>query len=289
MKSLVWTNAIKESADPKRSKHFLEVLRTTTAEEALNTASAEKARGLAALFSGSQALSALLVAHPEWVSSLAPEALRFPRQLQGLRSEVGAWLEPLLQARDFATALARVRLFKQREMLRIAVRDLVRPGHAEEITEEISNLADVCLETVWRICRIQLGEKYGAPYHQDPNGVWHPTPACVIGLGKLGGQELNYSSDVDIIFVYEEEGNVFRHTEAARVGAQHAALGTRTQPGAPGTNAADLKVSPAGRRPAISVSEASLKRPTFANHQFYNRLTEAYVAELTRLAPEGML
>src|SRR5437867_1335391 len=262
MKSLIWTKAIKESADPKRAKHFLDLLGTTTAGGAVKTTPAEQARALAALFSGSQALSTLLIAHPDWLSSLAPEALRFPRQSQGLRAEVGAWLEPLLQAGDFATALSRVRLFKQREMLRIGVRDLIRPGQPEEITQEISNLADVCLETVWRICRIQLREKHGDPYHQDPNGIWHPTAACVIGLGKLGGQELNYSSDVDIIFVYEEEGSVFKHTEAARVGAQHAALGTRTQPGAPGTNAADLKVSPAGRRPAISVSEASLKRPT---------------------------
>jgi len=162
--------------------------------------------------------------------------------------------------------------------LRIGVRDLVRPGHSEEITQDISNLADVCLETVWRICRIQLEERYGEPYHQDPSGVWHPTPACVIGLGKLGGQELNYSSDVDIAFVYAEEGNVFRPTEAVRVGARPAAARTRIQRGAPVSESR-----------LISVPEASLRRPTLTNHQFYNRLAEVFVAELTRLAPEGML
>jgi len=278
MKSLIWTKAIKESADPKRAKHFLDLLGTTTAGGAVKTTSAEQAQALAALFSGSQALSTLLIAHPDWLSSLAPEALRFPRQSQGLRAEVGAWLEPLLQAGGFATALAHMRLFKQREMLRIGVRDLIRPGHPEEITQEISNLADVCLETVWRICRIQLGEKYGEPYHQDSNGVWHKTAACVIGLGKLGGQELNYSSDVDIIFVYEEEGSVFRPTETARVPDRHAAARIRMKQGA--------AVSGTG---LISVPEASLKRPTLTNHQFYNRLAESFVAELTRLAPEGML
>src|SRR6266568_9119688 len=139
MKSLIWTKAITESADPKRAKHFLDLLGTTTAGGTLESASAEQARALTALFSGSQALSTLLIAHPDWLISLAPEALRFARQSQGLRAEVGAWLEPLLKARDFGTALARVRLFKQREMLRIGARDLIRPGYPEEITQEISN------------------------------------------------------------------------------------------------------------------------------------------------------
>jgi len=288
MKSLIWTKAIKESADPRRVKHFLDLLGTTIAAGPLKTASAEQARVLAALFSGSQALSALLVANPEWLSLLDPEALRFPRQLLGLSAEVGAWLEPLLKTRDFATALARVREFKQREMLRIAVRDLIRPGNAEEITQEISNLADVCLETVWRICRLRLAEKYGEPYHQDSNGVWHKTAACVIGLGKLGGQELNYSSDVDVVFVYEEEGNAFKPTEAESAGAQRA-TGTRLQPGALGKGAPHRRMSPADRARAISIPETSLKRPTLTNHQFYNRLAEAFVAEVTRLTPQGML
>src|SRR5260221_8221124 len=104
MKSLIWTNAIKESADPKRTKHFLDLLGTTTAGGDVKTASAEQARALAALFSGSQDLNTLLIAHPDWLSSLAPEALGFPRQSPGLRAEVGAWLEPLLEAGDFATA-----------------------------------------------------------------------------------------------------------------------------------------------------------------------------------------
>src|ERR1043166_3141502 len=65
-----------------------------------------------------------------------------------------------------------------------------------------------------------------------------PTPGCVLGLGKLGGQELNYSSDVDVIFVYSEEGSV---------------------------------------------------SPVMTNHQFFNRLAEAYIAEVTRMTSDGNL
>jgi len=69
------------------------------------------------------------------------------------------------------------------------------------------------------------------------------------GLGKLGGQELNYSSDVDLMFVYTEEGHAFREPP------------TRTQQSGKG----------------------------LTNHQFFKRLIEAFVAEVTRMTPEGTL
>src|SRR5437016_5726607 len=83
-----------------------------------------------------------------------------------------------------------------------AAGDLARLGNLSEIMREISDVADVCLDNVWQLCRRQLTERLGQPYHQDADGKWLPTGFCVLGLGKLGGQELNYSSDVDVIFVY---------------------------------------------------------------------------------------
>jgi glutamate-ammonia-ligase adenylyltransferase len=68
-------------------------------------------------------------------------------------------------------------------------------------------------------------------------------------MGKLGGEELNYSSDVDVLFVYAEEGSVFREKPSAR----------------------------------------KTPTPTLANHQFYNRLAEAFIAEVTRMGPEGAM
>src|SRR6059058_5087017 len=166
MKLRVWTKAIRHSAAPERSRHILDLLAGTSAGSAVQKASAEHARVLAALFSGSQALSALLIAHPHWLPSVDPEVLRFPRRKQGMLAEVNSWLEPLLDTRDFGTALAHVRQFKERERLRIAARDLARPGNPAEITQEISDLADVCLESVWRICWLQLTERHGQPWHQ---------------------------------------------------------------------------------------------------------------------------
>ncbi|MEO8428506.1 MAG: bifunctional [glutamate--ammonia ligase]-adenylyl-L-tyrosine phosphorylase/[glutamate--ammonia-ligase] adenylyltransferase [Verrucomicrobiota bacterium] len=249
MKKVIWKEAIKTCADPPRVQHYLDQLKTTGAAAILKSASAEQARILTALLSGSQTLSEMLITHPDWLSTLNPESLEYPRQEQGIRREVDGWFKPLLQARDVAGAFARLREFKQREMLRIAARDLARLGKIMEITREISNVADVCLDSVYHICLQQLSERFGQPYYQDANERWQPTGFCVFGLGKLGGQELNYSSDVDVIFIYSEEGHVFKEPPRK---SQQAGKG-------------------------------------LTNHQFFKRLAEAFIAEVSRLAPEGVL
>ena len=243
------TNAIKNCADPQRARQFLGLLDGAGAGAVLAAGSEEQCRVLTALLSGSQALGNLLVAHPDWLGVLEPEGLRFPRRKQGLRSEVSCWLKPLLATADSGAALRRLREFKQREMLRIAGRDLARLARLPEIVEEISNVADVCLEVVWQVCYQQLIGRHGQPWHQDAGGRWQPTAGGVLGMGKLGGQELNYSSDVDVLFIYSEEGSVFQE--------------------APGSGKAC--------------------RPSLTNHQFFNRLAEAFIAEVSRMTPEGVL
>jgi [glutamine synthetase] adenylyltransferase / [glutamine synthetase]-adenylyl-L-tyrosine phosphorylase len=249
MKNPVWTKAIKACADPQRAAHYLDLWVATGVEAALQSPSAEQARILAALFSGSQTLSNRLVLHPEWFSLFQPETLGFPRRLQGLRNEVNGWLKPLLATSDFGVALKTLRDFQRRELLRIGARDLARLGALVDLMREISDVADVCLDAVWQICWQQFIQRHGHPYHQDGAGRWLPTAGCVLGMGKLGGQELNYSSDVDLMVVYSEEGSVFR--ELPR--------------------------------------KAKLPRPSLTNHQFFNRLTEAFIAELSRMTPEGAL
>jgi [glutamine synthetase] adenylyltransferase / [glutamine synthetase]-adenylyl-L-tyrosine phosphorylase len=199
MKNLIWTKALKACADPQRAKAVLDRLASTSARAVLERVAADQVGVLAALFAGSQAMSDLLLAHPDWLALLDPELVRFPRRKQGLQSEVAGWLKPLLAAGDFAGALARVREFKQQQMLRIATRDLGRLSNAVEITQEISDVADVCLDTVGQVCWRQLTARFGPPYHQDAAERWLETKFCVLGLGKLGGQELNYSSDVDVL------------------------------------------------------------------------------------------
>ena len=94
--------------------------------------------------------------------------------------------------------LARLRSWKRREFFRIAVRDLMNKAPVEEIMSELSTLASACVQSA----RERLAAKFPAP----------KTPFAVLGLGKLGGRELNYSSDIDLIYIYEEEGQAGRIT-----------------------------------------------------------------------------
>jgi glutamate-ammonia-ligase adenylyltransferase len=270
LKNQVWAKAIRNAADPDRSKHFLNLLMGTIARPRLEKISAEQAQVFAGVFSGSQSLSAALVAHPDWTELPSIEALRFPRRKPGLIQQRDRAIAGSLEAKDYAQGLSWLREFKQRELFRIGARDLARLSAVPEITQELSDLADVCLQGVWQICYEQLAARYGRPYHRDASGRWRPTAACVVGLGKLGGQELNYSSDVDVIFLYSEEGEVYREPpgEAAKKNARRSATKTRRK----GT-----------------VQPKSSSRAALANHQFFNRLAEAFIAEVTRVAEGGML
>jgi glutamate-ammonia-ligase adenylyltransferase len=249
MKKSDWQKLAGTSADPARVKHFLDLLAVAGASPQLEKFSANQIRVVVALLSGSQTLGNLLVANPGWLSALDIGQLKFPRRAEGLRREIASGLKPKLEARDYAGALAELRRFKQREMLRIAARDLARLSNVVEITRENSDLADVCLDAVWRICRQQFTGRFGQPFHQDAEGNWQRTEFCVLGLGKLGGQELNYSSDVDVLFLYGEEGEVF-------------------------------KESPAKKK---------AQRATMSNRQFFSKFAEVFIAEVSRVTPDGML
>lgn len=94
--------------------------------------------------------------------------------------------------------MAVVREFKTRETLRITLRDILKKIDVVEVMYELSALADAVLENSLSVVRRSMREKYGAPAADA---------FSVISLGKLGGEELNFSSDVDLIFVYgAEEG-----------------------------------------------------------------------------------
>lgn len=88
-------------------------------------------------------------------------------------------------------------------MLRILWRDNAQLASVEEACNELSQLADCCIRAAVRIAETALEDKYGTPVG-DESG--QPQSLVVLGMGKLGGNELNFSSDVDLIFAYPESG-----------------------------------------------------------------------------------
>ena len=148
---------------------------------------------LVKVFAHSQALSDTLARNASYFHFLiAPATLQAPRAKAALAAELARLLLPVRQVQQKYDIL---RQFRRRETLRIGVRDLAGLATVEETTLELSNLADVCLHAVCEIATEKLRREFKAPVVRF----------AVIGLGKLGGQELNYSSDVDVLFVYDED------------------------------------------------------------------------------------
>lgn len=97
---------------------------------------------------------------------------------------------------DKSSFLKGVREIRKREFFRIVSREIVRLSDFEEVGRDLSLLADLVIEFILRYNMRNLINNYGEP----------SSGFCVISLGKLGGMELNYSSDIDVIFVYEKDG-----------------------------------------------------------------------------------
>ena len=116
-----------------------------------------------------------------------------------LEDELARSLEPFTRPEARWNALRR---FKYRQLLRIGCRDILGDADLTVTTEELSRVADACLGAAWRSAQEEITRLYGTPL--EPDGA--PAGLAVIGMGKLGGEELNYSSDIDLIFVYGDDG-----------------------------------------------------------------------------------
>lgn len=103
---------------------------------------------------------------------------------------------------DWGRVSAALRRAKRRETMRIAYGDIVRGQSVEVVARQVSFLADAILQAGLTFLTASLERRFGAPLRRDGERARF----CVLALGKLGGVELNYSSDVDLIFVYEEDG-----------------------------------------------------------------------------------
>ena len=144
------------------------------------------------VFSWSRFLSEAIIRHPGWMMEIATA-----RDLH--RGFLADQYEDLLERsltpnhirpNDFA-------VFRRKQLLRIVLRDALRFADLPETTEDISNLADAILNVTWRSVRSDLARETGAPVNPDGS----KPKLSIVALGKLGGRELNYSSDIDLMFI----------------------------------------------------------------------------------------
>lgn len=112
-------------------------------------------------------------------------------------SELHALAGDGVAEQDFAA----LRLWKGREMTRVALRELANVAPLEETTGELTQIAEICIRRVFEHWNADLRQRHGSPTAEF----------SILALGKLGGGELNHSSDIDLLFVYSEEGQLTPH------------------------------------------------------------------------------
>ena len=146
-------------------------------------------------------LAETLLRHPEHIGWLKGETERgFDRvkSKEQLSEELARFVTRLISADD-STRLVR---FKRRELLRIYLRDCLKIATLSEVTEELSNLADVILDYGLARANQELVNLHGSPLTHDERGRIQKAEFAIVALGKLGCRELNYASDIDLLFLF---------------------------------------------------------------------------------------
>jgi len=204
-----------------------------------------------------------------WTCSdlVAESCLRYPDTLAWLagpgRLERDAdrdWYESELEAAigqvaDEARFMELLRRFRRRHLVRIAWRDLAGLTDVDAALRELSLLADTCIGAACRYAGVQLTARHGAPTAADGSVL----SLLVLGMGKLGGRELNFSSDIDLVFLFPEHGetqgprSLDYEEYFARLGKKVAQLlGTVTAEGF--VYRVDLRLRPFGESGPLAVS-----------------------------------
>jgi glutamate-ammonia-ligase adenylyltransferase len=163
------------------------------------------------LCAGSQYLSEILITNPGMIDELLDSlVLNQPRTAMELRLELtelcrgAADPEPILHS------------FQDKEILRIGVRDILGKDTIQQTTAALSDLAETILVQIAMLQEPPLAKRFGLPYLAEGPRAGLASRYVILGLGKLGGKELNYHSDLDLILVYEGDGRTGPPPSASR-------------------------------------------------------------------------
>ena len=144
-----------------------------------------------------------LSARPEWLEWLSIQGQK-RIDLQGIRQLLAECrIDSSSGEQDEVEWMANLRLARQRLMLWVAFRDLNGKADLQEVTHALSHFAELVVSASITFIREDLKNRFGLPWSKTTQSEM---PLIVVGMGKLGGLELNLSSDIDLIFLYEHEG-----------------------------------------------------------------------------------
>ena len=250
-----------DAPDPDAALNLFERLTATASPELFREFDRQRALIHYALlvFGHSNYLGETLIGNPDVFHALQREgALDRSHSREEFREGFARFRSRSFE-NDISVLLAR---FKRREYVRIVLRDVLGIATLAEVTAEVSALADVLIEEALRETESVFLKRYGTPQTRDAEGRIVNVPVTVLSLGKLGGNELNYSSDIDLLFVYGDGEDAGTATVSNReyfirlAQAVTEVLSRVTQQGS--VFRVDLRLRPQGGQgePAVSLGHA---------------------------------
>jgi len=194
------------TADPDQALNNLERLANTVPATDLTPILTDDAtcRSLLTVLGASPFLTGILCRKRDYFIDLFPGRDFF---LSKQETDMLADLQSSIPATaTFAELQKELRLYKSREVLRIGSRDLCGLASLEEVTGELTALAAASLQRAVDVCSQLLNDEYGEPVLEDTEENEGRSPEFTIfGMGKFGGCELNFSSDIDLIYFYTSD------------------------------------------------------------------------------------
>jgi glutamate-ammonia-ligase adenylyltransferase len=194
--------------------------------------------------------------------TLPADVLRRPLQRSDSEERMlGRFLDATADMQDGPEIRRALRRLRHRGVVRIAMREVMRFADVDQTAAEMAALASACTESALRAARRSAEAKFGLPVMESGRVV----PLVVLGMGKLGGQELNLGSDIDVVFFYETDDAVVPDHETT-VNELYSRVATRcarilsdvTEDGY--CFRVDLRLRPEGSRGPIVNSLASAER-----------------------------
>jgi glutamate-ammonia-ligase adenylyltransferase len=262
-------------------ERFLCALGSRSSFYALLAENREVLKLIVSLFGMSEFLSKIFIVHPELLDSMVARTFASSyKEMQAMELELA---DLLSRAADFEEQLDILRRYRHEEFLRIGMNDIYGKLGQTEIALQLTSLAEVSLAAACRIARQELS-RFGTPSYHDPDGTEKEASFAVIGMGKLGGHELNYHSDLDIIYIYDHQGEtrggkvITNHEYFAKLGQKIILiLTTQTREGY--VYKLDTRLRPSGNAGPLVTSLESFKRYHRDEAQIWERqaLTKARV------------
>jgi glutamate-ammonia-ligase adenylyltransferase len=204
-----------QAAVLRRVLKVLEAIGSRSAYFALLNESAHVRRRLVGLAALGEFLAAQIASHPLLLDELLDEpGDGLPPSRATLEREVAARLDHM-DDDEPERQVEVLRQFQRAAIFRVAMADLTGKIPLMRVSDYLTEIAEIIVEQAMRLGWSQITEQFGVPHYRDPGGVRRIVKICAVGYGKLGGNELGYASDLDLVFLHDS-GADHAETDAAK-------------------------------------------------------------------------